>query len=231
MTIARKLMPYILVLSFFTPNYVCAADNQDNENAAYTTPQYRYPNIIDHVYEFEDKTSIDDLVGMRTFSIPADRTEPLELTVAYQSYFQGRDDRTKIATLVDYDAAFTAIFKTRIGSSRSWQTIEVLVGEFAQDYCGANIDIVYFLNNSEVSSVFIDNSARDLILSDSKCPKIPGYLEDGTEPPPVGIDLGKAFTHFCDERASCLAEYLKKPANIKKLKSTFTNVVRELQIK
>lgn len=229
--IARKIIPCILGLYLFTPSYVCAEDNQDNEDAAYNTPQYRYPKIEGKEFEFEDKSTIDDTVGMRTFNIPSETNDSFELTAAYQTYFQEKLDREIISKLADYNSAFTIIYKNNIGPWKHWQTIEVLVGEFAQDYCGETIDIVYLLKNSAVSAVFIDNSAKDLILSDSKCPKIPGYLNGGSEPPPVGIDLGEAFVHFCSERASCLEKYFRNPIHVKKLKSSYINTVRELQIK
>ena len=143
---------------------------------------------------------------------------------------QSGDGLAALNNGADQNAGFSEIFQLDLGSFKHWKSIKVHVGEFAQDYCGENIDIVYTLDSNTVTALFFDNSNRDLILSKAHCPHFPDYLNDGTETPPAGIDISEAFSHFCSERSSCIQEYFKKQANRKKLQSSFINVARELKI-
>lgn len=220
-------MRYIILVSIIWMNQIYADDQQ---TSAYIPPQYKYPKIVGDIFNFSDQTSIDDSIGIRKFEIPYGLTGPIELAAAYQSYFPDQNDRNKIEGLANQDAGFSEMFQLELGSFKQWKSIKVHVGEFAQDYCGENIDIVYTLDSKTVTVMFFDNSNRDLILSKAHCPHFPGYLNDGTETPPVGIDISKAFSHFCSERSSCIQEFFKKQANRKKLQSSFINVARELKI-
>lgn len=201
----------------------------DANNLADTSAPRRYPAIVGVTYKFKDRTSIDDRVAMRDFTIPNGQADLFYLSTAYQSYFSAKEDSNdKISVLADLDSRFTEIFQQDLGSSVRWQSIAVHVGEFAQDECGDDIDIIYTLENRTITAAFFDNSALELILNDSQCPRKPEHLKDGAEND--AWNKKRAFGHFCEERASCLQKYFVNPDNQKKLQSEFINLVRELQI-
>ncbi len=200
-------------------------ERQDSTN---NSPPLRYPSVVGANYKFDNYTDLGEEIAMRRFSIPTGAVGSIELFTAYQSYFSNTNrHRDKIVTLADTNAAFSDIFQHEFGSSAHWQSITAHVGEFSQDNCG-DITIVYTLENSAVTAVFIDNLKVESILSDSQCPLNPEQLLDKDENKPD--EIGLIFGRFCRERASCLQNYFVNPDNKKKLQSEWLNVVRDLRV-
>ena len=194
----------------------------DFQDSTHVTPQLRYPNIVGATYKHEDYTDLDEEVGMRKFTIPNGTVGTIYLHSVYQSYFSSDlSAELKITRLADSDAAFSDIFQLVLDSTKHWKSIVVHVGEFAQDYCGENIEIIYTLNSVEVSALFFDNSNRDAILKDSQCPLMPQNLPS---------ERWMELSAFCKERASCLRNYFENPSNRNKLQSEFIKLVSDLQI-
>ncbi len=198
-------------------------EKQDSIN---NSPPPRYPSIVGATYKFDNYTDLGEEIAMRRFNIPNGSTDSMDLFTAYQSYFSNNNShRDKIVTLADTNAAFSDIFQHEFGASAHWQSITAHVGEFSQDNCG-DITIVYTLENSAVTAVFIDNLKVESILSDSQCPLNPEQLLDKDKP----VETGLIFGLFCQERARCLQNYFANPDNKKKLQSEWLNVVRDLRI-
>ena len=197
-------------------------DTEDNDQTSnMSTPLLQYPSIVGSNYIFEDYSTLDDLVAMRRFTIPNKYNNSMMLLTAYRTYFSNNPYGSKIiATLADQNAAFVEIYQQTLAPSSHWQSIVVHVGGFTQDNCG-DIDIVYTLDNSSVTALFIDNSHLDAILRDSQCQNRPD------DPQSEEFIYGR----FCNERSSCLQKYFTHPDNKQKLQSDLLNIVRELPTK
>lgn len=158
-------------------------------------PHFDYPSVEATILRSE---IVADMGGfdspMRKVTVLGDDGQEMEVTSAFHRHLskdQLEDDGRKITVFADLNAAFTEIFKVKVGTTDHGATIQLHVGEFAQDYCGP-LTAVYTVTSDEVSSL-ID-------LEDG------GYGLYGRSGCTIGAPAGG---ETCESRAHCVRSHLQ----------------------